>query len=87
MNAVVAGMVVATGLKLIPALKKNPIGTTLGLIWVAVTVISVVVIKLPLVSVLFVIGGISTAWAWRQMGLIDKAQSAQEHADTPSNTP
>jgi chromate transporter len=87
MNAVVAGMVVATGLKLIPALKKNPIGTTLGLIWVAITVISVVVIKLPLVSVLFVIGGISTAWAWRQMELIDKVQSAQEHADTPSNTP
>ena len=85
MNAVVAGMVVATGLKLIPALKKNPIGTTFALLWVAVTVLSVAVLKLPLVGVLFVIGGISTAWAWRQMGRIDQAQNTPKPSTSTSD--
>ena len=45
MGAVVAGLIIATGLKLIPALRKNPIGRTLGLAWVIVGFVVVALLR------------------------------------------
>ncbi len=63
MNAVVAGLIMATGLKLIPALKKNPLSYSLCLGIVVLTLVLVNVFKLPTIWILLVIGGASTYWA------------------------
>jgi len=87
MNAVVAGMVLATGIKLIPALKKNPLGYPLGLCLVALTIVCVNVFKMPLAFVLLGLGGLSTLWAARQLQQL-KALEAQRppHAENAENT-
>jgi chromate transporter len=80
MNAVVAGMVLATGLKLIPALKKNPMGFALSLCLVLLTLVSVNVFKMPLAYVLLGIGGLSTLWAARQLKRITTPTTLQSAA-------
>jgi chromate transporter len=67
MGAVVAGMVIATGLKLVPALKNNPLGFGLGVAWAAMAFFSVAILRLPLALVLLALGGLSCLWAWRQL--------------------
>jgi chromate transporter len=67
MNAVVAGLIMATGLKLIPALKKNPLGYSLCLLVVLLTLVLINVFKLPTVWILMVIGGASTYLANQQL--------------------
>ncbi|MBU3654359.1 MAG: chromate transporter [Limnohabitans sp.] len=68
MGAVVAGLIIATGLKLIPALRKNPIGHTLGLAWVAISFVVVALLRVPLAVSLLVLGGGACVWAWIQLG-------------------
>ena len=68
MGAVVAGLIIATGLKLIPALRKNPIGHTLGLAWVAISFVVVALLRVPLAVSLLVLGGGACVWAWMQLG-------------------
>jgi chromate transporter len=67
MGAVVAGLVLATGLKLVPALRKNPLGYGLGLAWAALAFFCVAVLRWPLAWVLLALGGVSCVWAWRQI--------------------
>lgn len=67
MGAVVAGMVIATGLKLVPALQKNPMGYALGLTVAALTFVCVALLRWPLATALLVLGGLSCAWSWRQL--------------------
>ena len=67
MNAVVAGLIIATGLKLLPALKKNPLGYSLCIFVVALTVVLLNVFKLPTVWILLVMGGGCTYWANQQL--------------------
>jgi chromate transporter len=67
MGAVVAGLVVATGLKLIPALRKNPLGFALGLVWAALSFVCVALLRWPLIWVLLSLGTLSCLWAWRQI--------------------
>jgi chromate transporter len=71
MGSVVAGMVVATGLKMVPALKKNPIGFGLGLVWAALAFFCVAFLRWPLALVLFLLGGISCLWALRQLKRVE----------------
>lgn len=68
MGAVVAGLIIATGLKLIPALRKNPIGRTLGLAWVIIGFITVALLRVPLAISLLTLGGSACVWAWMQLG-------------------
>jgi chromate transporter len=68
MGAVVAGLIIATGLKLIPALRKNPIGRTLGLAWVIIGFITVALLRVPLAISLLTLGGTACVWAWVQLG-------------------
>jgi chromate transporter len=81
-------MVLATGIKLIPALKNNPVGYPLGLCLVALTTICVNVFKMPLALVLLGLGGLSTLWAARQLHQL-KALDTQSppHAENSDGTP
>ncbi len=82
MNAVVAGMVLATGLKLMPALKKNPLGYPLSTALVLLTIVCVNVVKMPLAYVLLGIGGVSTLWAARQL---ERFKSTRSATNTPAD--
>ena len=64
MGAVAAGLVVATSLKLLPTLKGNalgPIGSTLLALG---TIVTVAVLRLPLLWVVLGLGGLGMAAAW-----------------------
>lgn len=58
MGAVAAGLVVATGLKLLPSLGRNPLGQPLGALFLVVTCITIGGLRWPLV---WVVGGLGTA--------------------------
>ncbi len=72
MGAVVAGLIIATGLKLIPALRTNPLGYVPGLAWALLCFVAVAMLRLPLAAVLLGMGGLSSVWAWRQLAKIEK---------------
>ena len=68
MAAVAAGLIVATGLKLMGALKTNVLGrllcTGLGL----ATFVGIAWLRLPLASVLFCLGAVGWVVAWKRLG-------------------
>lgn len=80
MGAVAAGLIAGTGLKLISALKSNPMRlpacVTLGLGSFA----GVALLRLPLVWVLLVSGSLGTGWAWMQ--LVRQARQAQTQQES-----
>ena len=73
MGAVAAGLIAATGLKLLPALKKNVIGSLASAGAISLTVLAIGWLRLPLAWVLLVLGGLSCAWAYLQLGRLPKA--------------
>lgn len=68
MGAVAAGLVLATGLKLTQALRRNALGPLGALGLAVITFGAVGIARLPLVLVLAVLGSVSCAWAWRRLG-------------------
>lgn len=73
MGAVAAGMIAATGIKMLAALKQNPLGTTAALLLAALTFIATALLRLPLSWVLLSLGGAGIFWAYRQLGRLQKA--------------
>ena len=67
MGAVAAGLITATGLKLLPALRKNALGVPLAALFGVLVFIAVAWLKLPLVGVLLVLGGIACVLAYRKL--------------------
>jgi chromate transporter len=67
MGAVAAGLVFSTGLKLVPALKRNALGQRAALAFTLLTFAGVALARIPLVLVLAVLGAASCAWAWRRL--------------------
>ena len=67
MGAVAAGLITATGLKLIPALKKHPLGIGLCALLGVSTFICVALLRLPLLGVLLGLGGVSCLLTWRKL--------------------
>jgi len=65
MGAVSAGLILATGLKLLPAVRSNPMGSRLALGLAALTVLAIVGLRLPLPWLLLSLGGLGMAAAWR----------------------
>ena len=57
MGAVAAGLITATGLKLIPALRSNPMGIAACIAFAAATFVAVALLRLPLGWGLLVLGG------------------------------
>lgn len=64
MGAVSAGLIVATGIKLLPALKKNTMGRTLALGLALLAFVLIGLLRWPLVYVLALVGGSGMATAW-----------------------
>ncbi|MEN9843548.1 MAG: Chromate transport protein [Pseudomonadota bacterium] len=68
MGAVSAGLIAATGIKLIAALNKNIMGMFVCIALAAITFIAVAWLRLPLAWVLLGIGSLGFAWAYHKFG-------------------
>lgn len=67
MGAVAAGLIAATGIKLISALKHNPMGLPVCAAAVLATFVGVGVLRWPLIWVLLGVGGATCGWAYFQL--------------------
>ena len=67
MGAVAAGLVLSTGLKLLPALRRNALSHGTATALAAVSFGAIALARAPLLLVLLVLGGLSCAWAWRRL--------------------
>lgn len=68
MSAVAAGLIAATGLKLVGALKKNVMGPLVCWGLAVITFAAIGVLRLPLAWVLLGAGALACPWAYRQLG-------------------
>lgn len=64
MGAVSAGLILATGIKLLPSLKTNPLGRYPALLLAAASFGLIALLRLPLPAVLALLGAVGMAWAW-----------------------
>ncbi|MEO7127952.1 MAG: chromate transporter [Rhodoferax sp.] len=76
LGAVAAGLITATGLKLIEALKENVMGMRTCWAVAALTFVAIALLRVRLLWVLLVLGTLASVWAWRQLGTL-KALGAQ----------
>lgn len=67
MGAVAAGLILATGFRLISALKRNPLGMRICFALSALCFIAVALLRLPLVYPLFGLGFAGCALAYRKL--------------------
>jgi chromate transporter len=67
MGAVAAGLITATGLKLMVALQKNTLGLPLCIAIGVLAFVAIAWLKLPLLWVLVALGGLGWALAYRRM--------------------
>ena len=67
MGAVAAGLILSTGVKLLPALRRNPLGSLAAFGFAALTFGAIGLLRVPLVGVLAVLGVVSCGMAWRQL--------------------
>jgi chromate transporter len=67
MGAVAAGLITATGLKLMPALKKHPLGVATCAVFALATFIAIALLRLPLLWVLAGLGGLGCVLTYRKL--------------------
>ncbi|MEP6503028.1 MAG: chromate transporter [Betaproteobacteria bacterium] len=67
MGAVAAGLIFSTGLKLLPALRRNVLGVTAAFALTGVMFVAVALLRVPLIGVLAGLGLVSCAVAWRRL--------------------
>ena len=67
MGAVAAGLIMATGIKLIPAVKMNVLGRALCIVMGVATFVSLALLRLPLLYVLPSLGLVACALAYRKL--------------------
>ena len=66
MGAVAAGMIIATGLKAIGGLRKNPLGLRTSLCYAALTVVLIGALRFPRAAVVTGLGAVTMGHvAWR----------------------
>jgi chromate transporter len=65
MGAVAAGLVTATGIKLMAALERNALGMAVCIGLAVVTFVSIALLRWPLLWVLLGVGGSACLWAYR----------------------
>ena len=71
MGAVAAGLIIATGLKLLSTLKTSPLGLPLCLGFAALTGLAIAVLRWPLVWVVLGLGSVAVLMAWHRLGRAD----------------
>jgi chromate transporter len=67
MGAVSGGLIAATGIKLVPQLRKHPLGFAVCLGFMALVFVAIAVLKIPLGWVLLALGGVACVWTWRKI--------------------
>lgn len=78
MGAVSAGLIAGTGIKLIGALKSNPMRMPACIALAALSFVGVALLRWPLAWVLFGVGLLGIGWAWLQLARL--ARQARESA-------
>jgi chromate transporter len=78
MGAVSAGLIAAVGLRLVSALKANVMSVGVCISLAAITFVAIAIFRIPLVWVLLGLGTLATAWAYRQIGVIELAAAKAE---------
>jgi chromate transporter len=68
MGAVAAGLIAATGLKLLGALKKNPLGLGACVVFAILTFAAIAIARVPLAYVLLGLGGLACVLTYRKLG-------------------
>ncbi|MFD0667325.1 chromate transporter [Ramlibacter sp. MAHUQ-53] len=68
MAAVAAGLIGATGLKLLPTLRKHPLGIPVSMALAVATFVAIGLLRLPLALVLLGLGAIGCVLTWRKLG-------------------
>jgi chromate transporter len=71
MGAVAAGLIAATGLKLLAAVKRNPMGMTVCWLLAALTFVAIAVLRLPLAWVLLSIGSVACLMAYQTIRRVE----------------
>jgi chromate transporter len=66
MGAVAAGLITATGLKLIGAIKQHPLGVPLCVVFGIAAFVGIALLRWPLAWVLLSMGGLSCFLTWRK---------------------
>ncbi len=67
MAAVAAGLIIATGLKLLPALRQHPLGMRMALVVAGLSFAMIGVLRWPLISVLLGLGTVACVLTWRKL--------------------
>jgi chromate transporter len=67
MGAIAAGLIAATGIKLIGALKSNVLGLAVCWLFAVLSFVAIALLRLPLVWVLLGVGGLSCILAYRKL--------------------
>ncbi|MDR2154930.1 MAG: chromate transporter [Burkholderiaceae bacterium] len=83
MGAVAAGLLTATGIKLMSALKINVMGLRLCLVLVTLSFIAIALLRVPMVWLVLGLGLLSCLWAWRCLG--ERAAAASGANPSPRN--
>ena len=78
MGAVAAGLITATGIKLVRTWKQNLMGIPACIGIAIATYISVAFLHVRLLWVILGIGGLACLWAFRQLGKLPEYQGAAE---------
>jgi chromate transporter len=69
MGAVAAGLIAATGMRLLGALRSNALGLPACSVLAVLTFVGVALLRIPLAYVLLGLGGIACGLAWRKLGV------------------
>ena len=67
MGAVAGGLIAATGIKLMPPLRRHPLGFGVCLGIVALVFGAIALARIPLGWVLLVVGGVTCVWTWKRI--------------------
>lgn len=78
MSAAAAGLIMAAGLKLMVALKRNIMGITACALLTSATFIAVALLHQPLIRVLLGLGGLACLWTYRRILLLNKSNTHTE---------
>ena len=76
MGAVAAGLITATGIKLIGALKNNVMGLVVCWGLAVLSFVAIALLRLPLVWVLLGVGGLACVWAYRRLDRVRQPEKA-----------
>lgn len=73
MGAVAAGLIAATGIKLIGAMKQNVMGLAVCWGFAVVSFIAIGLLRVPLIWVLLGVGAVACVYAYRQLSALRRA--------------